>query len=61
MFYMFRGVGTGEASEARNQSFYYREILRSWICEGGNFLCFTGKKLVPTPLLKWNLFLKQDA
>ena len=33
-----------------NQSFYYREILRSWIYEGGNFLCFTGKKLVPTPL-----------
>ena len=35
-----------------NQSFYYREILRSWIYEGGNFLCFTGKKLVPTPLQK---------
>ena len=33
-----------------NQSFYYREILRSWMYEGGNFLCFTGKKLVLTPL-----------
>ena len=59
-----RGVGTGEASEARASPeirAFTREILRSWICEVGNFLCFTGKKLVPTPLLKWNLFLKQDA
>ena len=36
----------------------YREILRSWIYEGGNFLGFTGKKLVPTPLGKIKAYLR---
>ena len=50
-----RGVGTGEASEARAspefRGFSTEKFLTSWIYEGGNFSCFTGKKLVPRPLV----------
>ena len=44
---LFRGVGT----EPEFRGFSTEKFLTSWIYEGGNFLCFTGKKLVPTPLL----------
>lgn len=48
------GVGTGEASEAlasqEIRGFTSEEFLASWLYEGGNLSCFTGKKLVPTPL-----------
>ena len=40
-----RGVGTGEASEARAspeiRGFTTEKFLASWIYEGGNFSCFT--------------------
>ena len=46
--------GTCEASEAKAspefRGFSTEKFLTSWIYEGGNFSCFTGKKLVPTPL-----------
>ena len=49
-----RGVGTGEAGEAlaspEFRGFTSEKFLASWIYEGGNFSCFTGKKLLPTPL-----------
>ena len=51
---LYRGGGTGEASEARAspefRGFSTEKFLTSWIYEGGNFSGFTGKKLVPTPL-----------
>ena len=58
-----RGGGTGEASEARAspefRGFTTEKFLASWIYERGNFSCFTGKKLVPPPLVMitktWNL------
>ena len=33
-----------------SQLFFYKILLASWIYEGGNFSCFTGKKLILTPL-----------
>ena len=50
---LFRGVGT----EPEFRGFSTEKFLTSWIYEGGNFLCFTGKKLVPTPLELLLLFL----
>ena len=53
---LFRGVGTGEARASLEfRGFSTEKFLTSWIYEGGNFSCFTGKKLVPTPLTmtKW--------
>ena len=56
-----RGGGTGEASEAlaspEFRCFTTEISLAYWIYERGNFLCFTGKKLVPTPLIKYALDL----
>ena len=49
---MFRGGGTGEATASLEfRGFTIEKFLASWIYERGNFLCFTGKKLIPTPLL----------
>ena len=50
----YRGGGTGEAGEAAAspefRAFTTDKFSASWIYEGENFLCFTGKKLVPTSL-----------
>ena len=55
---LVRGGGTGEASEVRAspefRGFSTEKFLTSWIYEGGNFSCFTGKKLVPTSLVVFN-------
>ena len=53
--WMVRGRGTGEASEATAspefRGFTTEKFLASWIYERGKFLCFTGKKPVPPPLI----------
>ena len=58
---MNKGGGTGEAGEATASSefrgFTTEKFLASWIYEGGNFSCFTGKKLVPPPLNMKNIFI----
>ena len=50
-----RGGGTGEASEAlaspEFRGFTTEKFLASWIYEMGTFSCFTGKKLIPPPLM----------
>ena len=50
-----RGRGTGEAGEARAspefRGFTTEKFFASWKYEGGSFSCFTGKKLVPRPLI----------
>ena len=52
---MNKGGGTGEAGEAtaslKFRGFTTEKFLASWIYERGNFSCFTGKKLIPTPLV----------
>ena len=52
---MLRGGGTGEAGEATAspefRGFTTEKFLAFWIYERGNFSCFTGKKLVPPPLV----------
>ena len=62
LYTMNRGGGTGEAGEAGEataspefRGFTTEKSLASWIYERGNFSCFTGKKLVPPPLLIWKV------
>ena len=61
-----RGGGTGEAGEATAspefRGFTTEKCLASWMYEMGNFSCFTGKKLVPLPLImKLTLFYKSET
>ena len=62
---VFRGGGTGEASEATAslefRGFTTEKFLASWIYERGNFSCFTGKQLVPPPLDPSNDFQVKEG
>ena len=48
-----RGGGTGEATTSQElRAFTTEKFQASWIYEVEKFSCFTGKKLIPTPLCK---------
>ena len=59
-YQIFRGGGTGEAGEATAspefRGFTTEKFLASWMYERGNFLCFTGKKLIPPPLNMYTIW-----